>query len=243
MEAQGYEQPVETPPTTQVNTAARLERSATAEAAAAGGSDMPDESEDHGHVAQTPSYSRVLLYAGLVGLACGVVGSLGASYFFSSHQEAKAASNQEKGSKGAPSSSTRKGAGPESSRQSSEVAESGERDAHRAGTGDVDGLRKKLDDLSKRVDHLRERLDVLAMPRDQIPPDIRRLQNKVGDLGRALDRMGDLPVQFRHVEDRLDGLSEQLKALRSHAPTQQQGNVGRSATPTPGASTAADKAS
>jgi len=56
--------------------------------------------KDQGKASQPPSLTRILLYAGIVSLVCGVVGALGASYFFGSGKS----SDQKSASKGSSSS-------------------------------------------------------------------------------------------------------------------------------------------
>jgi hypothetical protein len=197
------------------------------------GSDkVQTESGDRGHLAQAPSLTRVLLYSGLVALVCGVVGGWGYSYFFSSKSEGKEFSDKHANSKELSDSSARKSSGAESGEGSGRMSESGEEYSGSTGVGDVDGLREKVESLSKQVDNLRGRIDSLAMPRDHLPPDIRKLQIKVSDLARAAEKMGDPPAHFRRIEDRLEELSQQLKALRPQVPAT-QGTADGSTAPTP----------
>jgi len=178
----------------------------------------PGDRPDRGQPAQGPSLVRMLLFSGLVALICGVVGGWGASVF-ASRRDGKKPSDKQAAPNKSLDSSTRKPAS----------------DATRP--AEPDTLRKQTEDLAKRVDTLVERFDSLTLPRDQTPPEIRKLQVKVIDLAHAVERMGDPPAQFRHVEDRLEELHQQLKTLQSNI-TGHPENAKGSATPAARPSTA-----
>jgi hypothetical protein len=95
--------------------------------------------------------------------------------------------------------------------------------------GELEALRTHIDTLAKRIDTLDKRLDSLTLPRDQPPPEIRKLQVKVTDLAHAVERIGDPPAQFRHIEDRLAELHQQLEALQSQTTRSHENATGSTA--------------
>jgi hypothetical protein len=188
------------------------------------------EAGDRGRPAQAPSIIRVLIFSSLVALVCGVVGGWGYSSFFSSKGDGKKSSDKHAAANASSDSSTKKRAGEaESSKESGGRSESGEEVPAPTRPGELDMLRKQIEDLAKRVDSLDERFDSLTLPRDQTSPEIRKLQVKVIDLAHAVERMGDPPPQFRHIEDRLEELQQQLKALQSQITGHQENATGSTA--------------
>jgi hypothetical protein len=106
-----------------------------------------------GHLARAPSLTRVLLYSGLVALVCGG-GGWGYAVFFSPKPEGKESSDKHANSKESSGPSAQKSAGAGSGKGSGRVSESGEESPSPAWVGDVDGLRTKVEDLSKQFDSL-----------------------------------------------------------------------------------------
>ena len=185
---------------------------------------------DRGRGAHAPSVVRVLLFSGLVALVGGVAGGWGYSSFFSSQGAGKESSDKHAAAKQSSDSSTKKRAGEaESTKESRGQSKSGEEVPAPTRPGELDTLREQIEDLAKQVSSLGERFDSLSLPRDQTPPELRKLQVKVIDLAHAVERMDDPPTHLRHIDDRLEELHQQLKALQSQITGHQENTRGATA--------------
>jgi hypothetical protein len=187
------------------------------------------EAGDRGRPAQPPSMVRIALFSGLVALVCGAIGGWAYSSFFSSTKEDRRKSPDKHTAANEPSDSSTKTREAESSKESGGRSESGDEASSPTRLGEPDTLRKQIEDLAKRVDSLDDRFDSLTLPRDQTPPEIRKLQVKVIDLAHAVERMDDRPKQFRHIEDRVEEMQRQLKALESQITGRQEDARGSTA--------------
>lgn len=67
--------------------------------------------------------------------------------------------------------------------------------------------------LADRVEHVQKRVDEL--PRPEPPPDLSDLQVQVADLTKATQAIAPLRGELKHVEDRLDDLTESIHTLES----------------------------
>lgn len=182
--------------------------------------DDREDEDDAQHAA--PSMTRILLFAGLVALVCGVAGAFGYSYFFggkgkSDDQKQSASGGKSSGggsekSKGSGSASTKsKGSNDEQAGSASNEADTipGFTTAE-----DADSLRKQIGHLTERLDALQHRLDQIGGPRDQTPPDLHTLQIKMGELSRTMDDVASLPSRVHRLGSRLEELQQQIKMVR-----------------------------
>ena len=200
--------------------------------------------EGLGQPAQGASMTRVLLFSGLVALACGVAGAWGYMHFFGASKSGDQKSSDKSSGSGRGSESSDKGSGSDSGDKSDSKKEPAEGKSSLAGKDDARAQDEspQTENLNERVDRLTEQMDRLTTPRDPIAPDVRTMQVKVGQLERSFGQMGDLSSRFRRIEERLDGLTEQLKLMQKPAPRSEAGRAATPPTPPTGTSPAAPSA-
>jgi hypothetical protein len=76
-------------------------------------------------------------------------------------------------------------------------------------------LRRQMTDLIKQVERLSERLEEMTPPRDASPPGLQMMQVKFSEMARDMDKVAELPEQFRRFDSRLASVQEQIKALHA----------------------------
>jgi hypothetical protein len=176
-----------------------------------------DGDDDRDPPANPPSMTKILLFAGLVALVCGMAGAWGMSYFMGPSK-----SDDQQASSPNPSKSQSKSSGSKSKDQSGSNSGSGAENAQEipgfTRADDAATLRKQNEQLAERIDRLSERIDGLSRPRNETSAGVRTLQIKVGNLARTVEDMGDMTSRFRRLEDRLEDVSQQVKTLRSQIP-------------------------
>jgi hypothetical protein len=190
------------------------------------GGDEPDHRQDQPQSQQQqPSMMKNLLITAVVALVCGVIGAMGYSYFFGSKSDESSSKNQS-GTRKESSSKKKSGGGSqekESGKESNEQASTSSSIPGFSSAEDADTLKKQIMDLMQRVDRLGERVDRMTRPRDETPPVLHTLQIKIGELAREMDEVAALPARFRHLENRIETVQEDLKILRARVEAQQGG--------------------
>ena len=170
-----------------------------------------------------PSPWRNALISAAVALAAGMLGAGIVVYFFeSSKSEGKQSSSDGQSSSqkksGSESKSKSKGSGKESGKGSGsgsdEISQTGSSIPGLTRADDADALRRQIEHLSERIDQQGHRLDTTSRLKEEVPPDLRTLQIKVGDLSRTMEEVGDLPSRVRRVENRLEETRQEMKSLR-----------------------------
>ena len=191
------------------------------------------ETDPH-HESPQPSPWRNLLISAAVALAAGMIGAGAVVYFFdSSKSESKESSSDGQSSSqkkaGSEGKSKSKGSGKEAEKGSGadETAQSGSSIPGFTRADDADALRRQIEHLSERIDQLGHRLDTQSHPREEVPPDLRTLQIKVGDLTRTSEEVGNLPSRFRRLESRFEDLQQEMKSLRDRLSTSREDGVTR----------------
>ena len=184
--------------------------------------DRDDDDDDQDQLANPPSMMKILLFAGLVALVCGMAGAFGYSYFFGSKksddQQSSGQNQSNSQNKSSDSSKNQKSgsnSGGKSGSNSGSTAENGKEIPGFTDANDSDTLRKQNEHLAERIDRMSERIDALSQPRNETSPDVRTLQIKVGNLAHTVEDMGDLTSRFRRMENRIEDVSQQVKMLRS----------------------------
>jgi hypothetical protein len=185
-----------------------------------GDTDRLAESDGDQRKTRTSSWRNVLISAG-VAVVAGMAGSGAVLYFFGpSRSESKQSSgNEQSGSQkngGSQNKSQSKESGKDADKGAGadETAQAGSTIPGFTRANDADTLRSQIEHLSERIDQLGHRLDTQSREREQVPPDLRTLQIKVGDLTRTMEEVGTVPSRFRRLESRFDDLQQELKALR-----------------------------
>lgn len=195
--------------------------------------EQQNRATDASRVKSQPSLWRNVLISAGVALVAGMLGAGIILYFFASP---KSTSNQ---SPTHEQSSSQKTAGPgkkSESKGSDKESDkgSGADETSQSGSAippgftladDADSLRRQIEHLSERIDQLGHRLDAQSRPREAIPPDLRTLQIKVGDLTSTIEEIGNLPSRFRRLESRFEDLQQSMKTLRDQLSSSQDDGV------------------
>ncbi|MGO9920937.1 MAG: hypothetical protein ACLQIB_40395 [Isosphaeraceae bacterium] len=206
--------------------------------------DQAENDTDEGRRTTDPSREKsqpslwlnVLISAG-VALVAGMIGAGIILFFFAFPKSAsnQSPTHEQSGSQktsGAGKESESKGSGKESDKGSGadETSQLGSAIPGFTLADDADALRRQIDHLSERIDQLGQQLDTQSRPRDAIPPDLRTLQIKVGDLTSTIEEIGNLPSRFRRLESRFEDLRQNVKMLRDQlTSSQDDGATGASA--------------
>ncbi len=193
--------------------------------------DQEDRGEDRSRQQQPSMMKSILITAG-VALVCGVIGAMSYAYFFG--PKSRGPGSEESQSKG--DSDSTKDSSPKDKSGSGESKESGKRSNAQAATQgslpgvswakDADMLKQLITDLSRRVDHLRERVDGVTLPTDATPPALRKMQVTMSELTHAMAEVAALPAAYRHYDNRLETLKEELKTLRERIDAEQADSIG-----------------
>lgn len=179
-----------------------------------------DAGEDPRKPAPTPPspWRNTLIGAG-VALAAGMIGAGITLYAFgpSKMEGSEQSSTAQAGSQN--KSGTEK---PSQSKSSAKASGSGAEETSQAGAAipgfsredDAETLRRQIEHLSERIDQLGHRMDTASHTREEVPPDLRTLQIKVGDLTKTIEEVGNLPSRYRRLESRLNDLEQEVKGFR-----------------------------
>lgn len=158
------------------------------------------------------------LLIGAIALLCGILGAWGYSSFSgdsSNKGDQKSSSKTSDSGDKSGGSKTKKS----DDEEAGSKAESATEIPGFTSASDADTLKKQISHLAERIDQLGQRIDSLDRPRNETPPDVHTLQNKVGELAREVDEVADLPSKYRRLENRLEELRAAVKTLRDHGPS------------------------
>jgi hypothetical protein len=168
--------------------------------------------------ARTPSLARVLLYSGLVALGCGAIGAWSVMHFMKPDSDHKGGSEAQAHSDASPDDSQSSSKGKDASdAKLKPSSRSAEKLAGSASREPSDGMRTQIEHLSGRIDEIARRIDALSIPRDSVPPEVRQLQVKVGELAHTVSAERESFTRLRQLEKHVDDLSRQVHASKPQA--------------------------
>ncbi|HZW34690.1 MAG TPA: hypothetical protein VFF52_28450 [Isosphaeraceae bacterium] len=192
--------------------------------------DHRDQRQDEPRPKPQPSMMKNLLITAAVAVIGGAIGAMGYSYFFGSKSDESSSSQSKSGSRSQKeaSSKTKSGGGSnkDSGKESNAQASTSSSIPGFSSAEDAETLKKQILDLMQRIDRLGERVDRMTRPKDETPPVLHTLQIKIAELAREMDEVSALPARFRHLENRVETLREDLKILRSRIDAMPDGSPG-----------------
>ncbi len=173
-----------------------------------------DDDEEENEPSFWAAHSGTILGL-IVGLLLGLAAAWAYWHFYASKSdESQGNSSQSSGQTSGAGSSSPKSKSTQSNEegedQTSRIPGVGEADS-------FDAVQKQLEALAERMDRLRLRLDRVETPNDTLPPGLKSLQIKVGELASEVDDVSYLPERVRRLENRIDELNQRLRSLREQA--------------------------
>jgi outer membrane murein-binding lipoprotein Lpp len=164
-----------------------------------------------------PAWMGLALTA-VLAMACGLGGAWAFTHFGSSKdkdQDQAKGGDQSKGGSGGSSKKGGSSTGQDQGQGGNQAAGDPHSESPKSMAGDdVDKSKEQIQQLYTRFATLQQRVDAMATPRDANPPDLVAIRVRLGELSRKVDEVASIPERARRIEDQLDRLREEVKALR-----------------------------